>query len=115
MARLFNTVDTIIIQITSKVYCTIYGFPAGFGTTHPVDEPTLPLPLWCPLWITLATVTRHSIVSPARKTDRRGSFAVISIISTLRNRQWQTQQNYVGVKARLPYRINKCAALMLIQ
>jgi len=51
--------------------------------THPAEAPTLPLPLWCPEWMTLATVTRHSTVSPARNTDRRGSFAVISIISTL--------------------------------
>ena len=63
-------------------------------STHPVELPMLPLPLWCPVCITLATVTRHSIVSPARNTDRRGSFAVISIIFTLRNQNQQAPGSY---------------------
>jgi len=67
---------------------------AAASTAHPVEAPMLPLPLWCAaLWITLATVTRHSIVSPARKTDRWGSFAVISIITTIYNRQKQIWQS----------------------
>ena len=76
-AQHFSNKNTTIIKIS--VYFCEWSLTYD-GRTHPAEAPTLPLPLLWPLWVILATVMRHSIVSPARKTDRCGSLAVISII-----------------------------------